>query len=294
MATVYVSPIATDMSATASYLSAIDGATTGSLPSAGDTLIFYGGRSEITAGHAALAAIDLAEVIFLPSCQQTCSTPLQLMVSHSGGPGKLTYKGSGAEFQVMADGDGIDESILQPMAGRLRISSDGAVNWTRLVVAGGTVVAEATARTPDWTVSGGKFMLVDGTAATTGRCVGGTTEDYRGCATVRLLKRGAVYRNIKDAAVSSLLQLADGVANLQSTGTIAKLEASGGILTPEGCPGSVTITNADFIGTTENGPVIYEEVAGSKVVFTNTPVVYGTVSTSSKSSGGTTNLGAGA
>lgn len=294
MATVFVNPLATDMSATASYLAAVDGASTGTLPSSGDTLVFYGGTSEIVAGHAALAAVDFAEVRFLSSCKQTCKTPLQLMVSHSGGPGLLTYYGSGSEFELQADGDGIDKAIVAPRSGQVRLSSDGAAAWTQLNTGGGgQVVAEASAVVPTWINSGADLVLRDGTASTNGYHNAGMTKDYRGTNNPRVADRGT-YQLLGDAAVSGTVTLSGGTFNPRTSGTIAKVVASGrSVYTPKGSPVPVTVTNMDIIGLVGSGPTIVKDDDGATTVFTNDPVSFGNIAPIVKG-GGETDFGSGA
>lgn len=295
MATVYVNPAATDMSSNASYLNGVDGSSIGSLPTSGDTLVFYAGDAAITAGFAALAAVDFAEVIVLPQCRKPCSTPLQLMVSHSGGPGKLTYRGSASEFKVMADGDGIDSAVIEPNSGRFEADSDGAATWAHVTVAPGNVTFAATARVTNWTCAGGKLHIVDsGNTWTLGVVTGGEVTDFRGGANVIMggSGRSGIYRPMKDAAISGEVRVNAGVFNPRTTGTIAKVVGTGGTVTPEGAPGNVTITNADYYGTASYGVTVFEEAAGAKIVHTNSPIYYGTVAP--QKSTGSTGFGDGA
>lgn len=292
MAIVYLSPTATDLSATASYLSTVDGATTGSLPSSGDTLVLYAGTTAITSGHAALAAIDLAEFIVKPECRKSSSTPIQLMVSHSGGPGKITYRGSADEFKIMADGDGVDDAVIRPNGGSVELSSDSTSTWAHAAFGPGNITLASSCRITNFTNSGAKLSIVDSANTwTLGVVNGGTVEDFRGGANV-IVSGSGMYRPMKDAAVSGEVRLNGGVFNPRTTGTIAKIVGTGGVVTPEGAPGPVTVTNADFYAVDGTGVTVFEEAAGSKITFSSTPVYYGT--SAPQKTTGTTGTGIGA
>lgn len=296
MATVYFAPTATDASATASYWSSPDGTANNALPSAGDTLIFFSGTSAITAGHSALAAIDLAAVKVLPTCFKSCDTPLQLMVSHSGGPGELIYQGSAPVFKVMADGDGIDSAEIECNGGRFELSSDSTSTTAKLVTTRGNVRVAASARVTNWLNHGADLEIVDSANTyTTGTNRRGELKDYRGGATLNVV--GGTAMPMLDAAYSTAVNAYGGTFNPRTTGTIAKLNGFGGLIHPTNSPSDVTITNADFY----EGVRVFEKAAGSSLVFSNTPVYFGNVALQSTSkgvgtgtTGGDTGFGSGA
>lgn len=291
MAIVYFSPTATDASASASYLDAPDGSTIGALPSSGDTLIFAGGSNAITNGFAALAAVDFAKVVVLQTCFKSCDTALQLMVSHTGGPGNFIYQGSGSVFKVAADGDGIDYARIECNGGRFELSSDSTSTTAKLVTTRGRVSVASTARVTNWVNAGADLEIVDSANTyTAGTTKSGTLRDYRGGATLNV--NGGLAMPLLDAAYSTAVNVHAGEFNPRTTGTIAKLNGYGGLVHPTNAPGDVTITDADLY----EGLTIFDEAAGSSIDFSNTPVYYGNVALnkSTKGVGSGTGTGPGA